>query len=195
MTELVFATNNLHKIEEISALLKENIKISCLKDIGCFDSLPENKSTIEGNASEKSWYIYDNYMRNCFADDTALEIEALNNEPGVFSARYAGPENNSEANIKKVLMKLKGKSNRKARFRTVISLIVDDQEFFFEGLITGTIIHEKRGFSGFGYDPVFLPDGYNQTFAEMKIDIKNTISHRALAITKLVNFLSTAIND
>lgn len=195
MTELVFATNNLHKIEEISSLLKENIKILNLNDIGCFDSLPENQSTLEGNASEKSWYVYDNYKHNCFADDTGLEVEALNNEPGVFSARYAGPENDSEANIKKVLTKLKRKSNRKARFRTVISLIIDDQEIFFEGLVTGTIINEKRGFSGFGYDPVFLPDGYNQTFAEMDLDIKNTISHRALAITKLVKFLSSAIND
>lgn len=190
MKTLVFATQNQHKIEEISAILNNNFRILSLNAIGCTTTLPENQSTLEGNALEKAKFVYENYNYNCFADDTGLEIEVLNNRPGVFSARYAGPENNSEANIQKVLDELKGISNRKARFRTVISMIMDEQEFFFEGVVTGVIINEKRGESGFGYDPVFLPDGYSQTFAEMDMAVKNTISHRALAMKKLIDFLS-----
>lgn len=191
MKTLVFATQNLHKIEEISAILNNDCRILSLNAIGCTKTLPENQSTLEGNALEKAKFVYENYNYNCFADDTGLEIEVLNNRPGVFSARYAGPENNSEANIQKILTELKGISNRKARFRTVISLIMEGQEFFFEGTVNGVIISEKRGESGFGYDPVFLPDGYSQTFAEMDLALKNTISHRALAMKKLINFLST----
>ncbi len=200
MNELIFATNNGNKIKEISALLDKSIKLLSLQDIGFSGDIPETYPTIEQNALQKTQYVYDKYKLPCFADDTGLEVEALNNEPGVLSARYAGEKNNftsidelTEANIIKLLDKLKDKTNRKARFKTVISLIIDKQAYSFEGIVNGQIINEKKGKQGFGYDPVFLPDGYNITFAEMPLEIKNTISHRAKAINKLVSFLNKNI--
>lgn len=187
--ELVFATNNKHKLKEIQHLLGNEIKLLCLDDINCTDDIPEDYNTLEENASQKAWYIYNKYKINCFADDTGLEIEHLNNEPGVFSARYAGSDKNPEANIIKVLQLLKGVKNRNARFRTVISLITDGKETQFEGIINGTILNKKQGTDGFGYDPIFLPDGFRQSFAEMPLSEKNNISHRAIAAQKLVSYL------
>jgi XTP/dITP diphosphohydrolase len=187
--ELVFATNNHHKLEEIQALLGNNIHLLSLKDIHCNEEIPEDHFTLEENASQKAWYIFNKYKKNCFADDTGLEVDYLNGNPGVFSARYAGEEKNAQANIEKLLVELAGIKNRKARFRTVISLIVDGKEMQFEGIVNGTILTEKHGSSGFGYDPVFLPEGYSQSFAEMNLSEKNEISHRARAFNKLVNFL------
>jgi len=191
--ELLFATNNKHKLKEIQHLLGHKIKLLCLDDIQCNDEIPEDYTTLNENASQKAWYIYNKYGVNCFADDTGLEIEYLNNEPGVFSARYAGPDKNSEDNIIKVLKLLKGIKQRKARFRTVISLIIDGKETQFEGIVIGTILTEKHGDDGFGYDPIFLPEGYNQSFAEMSLSEKNKISHRAMASQKLVRFLLNEI--
>ncbi len=187
--ELVFATNNKHKLEEIQAILSGSIKLLSLKDIGCIEDIPEDRPTLEGNASQKAFYVYNNYGYNCFADDTGLEIDALNGEPGVFSAHYAGEEKNAEANMNKVLNKLTKIKNRKARFRTVISLVIDGSEKQFEGIVEGTILSGKRGGSGFGYDPVFLPTGYSETFAEMNLTAKNKISHRARAVEKLALYL------
>lgn len=187
--ELVFATNNQHKLNEVSSILKDKVIIRSLKDIDCDTDIPETANTLEGNARMKSFYIYDRYGLNCFADDTGLEIEALNNEPGVYSARYAGENKSSEDNMLKVLANLQNVTNRKARFRTVISLIIDGKEYLFEGVVNGEIIKEKRGEAGFGYDPIFVPEGYDLTYAQLGIDIKNKISHRALAINKLCDFL------
>ncbi|MEG1838857.1 MAG: non-canonical purine NTP diphosphatase [Bacteroidaceae bacterium] len=191
MNKLVFATNNQHKLEEVSAILGNKIELLSLKDINCEVDIPETANSLEGNAYLKASYIYNNYHLNCFADDTGLEIEALNNEPGVFSARYAGENKSSEANMLKVLSNLESKTNRKAQFRTIVSLIISGKEYRFEGIIKGEIIKEKHGNSGFGYDPIFMPDGYNKTFAELGEDIKNKISHRAIAINKLCEFLKT----
>lgn len=188
---LVFATNNKHKLKEVVTILSNNIKLLSLNDINCNIDIPETANTLEDNALLKAKYIYDNYNMNCFADDTGLEIEALNNEPGVYSARYAGENKDPEANMLKVLDALKKETNRKARFRTVISLIIDGKQYSFEGIINGKITDCKQGNSGFGYDPIFIPEGYNQTFAELGDNIKNKISHRALAINKLCNFLKT----
>ena len=188
--KLVFATNNLHKLEEVSAILGNQIELLSLNDINCHIDIPETADTLEGNALLKSRFIYENYGMNCFADDTGLEVEALEGAPGVYSARYAGDGHNSEANMIKLLDNLKEKKNRKAQFRTAISLIIDEKEYLFEGIVNGTIINEKRGESGFGYDPIFVPDTYSQTFAEMGNDIKNQISHRAEAVKKLTAFLS-----
>ena len=187
--KLVFATNNKHKLEEVSHILKDKIELLSLKDINCDVDIPETATTLEGNAILKAQYIHENYGLNCFADDTGLEIEALNNEPGVYSARYAGSDKSSEANMLKVLKNLEGIENRKAQFRTAVSLIINNKQYLFEGIIKGTIIKEKRGNSGFGYDPIFVPEGYDKTFAELGNEIKNKISHRALAINKLCNFL------
>lgn len=187
--DLVFATNNQNKIREIQSLAGEELRILSLKDIHCHEELPENKNTLEGNASQKATFVYKNFGMNCFADDTGLEIEALNGEPGVYSARYAGDAKDSNDNMNKVLKALEKEKNRSARFRTVISLIIDDEEFRFEGIVNGRIIEIKRGNEGFGYDPIFIPDGYNQTFAEMPIGEKNKISHRSRAISKLFLFL------
>ena len=187
--KLVFATNNKHKLEEVSHILKDKIELLSLKDINCDVDIPETATTLEGNAFLKAQYIHENYGLNCFADDTGLEIESLNNEPGVFSARYAGSDKSSEANMLKVLKNLEGIENRKAQFRTAVSLIIDNKQYLFEGIIKGNIIKEKRGNSGFGYDPIFVPEGYDKTFAELGNEIKNKISHRALAINKLCNFL------
>ncbi|MBD9112507.1 MULTISPECIES: non-canonical purine NTP diphosphatase [Bacteroides] len=187
--KLVFATNNLHKLEEVSAILGNQIELLSLNDINCHIDIPETADTLEGNALLKSRFIYENYGMNCFADDTGLEVEALEGAPGVYSARYAGDGHNSEANMIKLLDNLKEKKNRKAQFRTAISLIIDEKEYLFEGIIKGEIGTIKKGDSGFGYDPIFVPEGYNETFAELGSDIKNKISHRALAINKLCEFL------
>ena len=189
MKTLVFATNNAHKLEEVRAILGNDFQIASLKEIGCHDDIPETADTLEGNAMQKAQYIKDKFGMDCFADDTGLEVEALNNAPGVFSARYAGPGHDSEANMKKLLHEMEGKENRKARFRTVIALLLDGKEYTFEGIIKGNIIEEKRGDSGFGYDPIFVPEGYDLTFAELGNDIKNNISHRAEAVKKLSAFL------
>lgn len=191
--KIVFATNNKHKLEEIRHLAGKQIKIASLKDIGCFEDIPETGNTLEKNALQKANYIHNKYNMDCFADDTGLEIEALENRPGVYSARYAGPEQDSLENISKVLEEMQGKSSRKARFRTVIALILDNKNYFFEGIVNGSIIKENRGTEGFGYDPVFLPDGYEQTFAEMCLEEKNKISHRARATRKLIGFLQSIL--
>ena len=189
--ELVFATNNKHKLKELQAILGDKIKLLSLEDIGCNEEIPEEQPTLEGNARQKSMYIFEKYNFSCFADDTGLEIEALNGEPGVYSARYAGEEKNAEANMKKVLAKMAKINNRNARFRTVISLIINGEEKQFEGIVEGKILTGKRGNSGFGYDPIFQPDGYDLTFAEMKLEDKNKISHRGRAVEKLVKYLQT----
>jgi XTP/dITP diphosphohydrolase len=187
--KLVFATNNLHKLGEVQHLLGDQFELLRLEDIGCTAEVPENQDTLEGNASEKAHFIYDQYKFDCFADDTGLEIEALHGAPGVYSARYAGPSKDSTQNMRKVLKELENESNRDARFRCVISLILNSQEYLFEGIVNGIIMQEPRGNLGFGYDPVFRPDGYTVSFAEMPLEIKNQISHRALAVNKLVSFL------
>ena len=187
--KLVVATNNAHKLEEIAAILSDEMELLSLKDINCHAEIPETADTLEGNARQKAMYIYENYGMDCFADDTGLEVEALNGAPGVFSARYAGDGHDSEANMQKLLKELEGKENRKAQFRTAICLIMEDKEYLFEGIVKGAIIEEKRGGAGFGYDPIFVPEGYEQTFAELGNDIKNTISHRARAVEKLCKFL------
>ena len=189
--KLVFATNNPHKLQEVSDILKEKVDIISLNDIHCHEDIPETADTLEGNALLKAEYIYNNYHLNCFADDTGLEIEALNNEPGVYSARYAGTDKNPEANMMKVLQQLENQSNRKARFRTVIALIMDGKTYLFEGIVNGTITKVKQGNAGFGYDPIFMPEGYEHTFAELSEEIKNNISHRAIAIKKLCDFLNS----
>lgn len=190
--KLVFATNNAHKLEEVAAILGDQVELLSLNDIGCQADIPETAETLEGNALLKSSYIYKNYHLDCFADDTGLEVETLNGAPGVYSARYAGGEgHDAQANMIKLLHELDGKENRKAQFRTAISLILDGKEYLFEGVIKGEIIKEKRGDSGFGYDPVFMPEGYDRTFAELGNDIKNQISHRALAVQKLCEFLQS----
>lgn len=189
--KLVFATNNLHKLNEVSTILENKIELLSLNDINCHIDIPETSNTLEGNALLKAQYIYSNYKLNCFADDTGLEVEALNGEPGVYSARYAGDIHNSEANMLKLLHNMENKENRQAQFRTVISLILDETEYQFEGIIKGKIITEKRGSSGFGYDPIFIPEGYDKTFAELGDKIKNKISHRAQAVNKLCKFLFT----
>lgn len=189
MQQLVFATNNAHKLEEVAAKIAGKISLLSLNDIGCHDDIAETAATFRENASIKSRFIYDKYHLNCFGDDSGLEIDALNGEPGVYSARYAGEHGNHAANMDKVLEKLRGSTNRAARFRTVISLIWDGVEHFFEGTVEGTIRHERSGTGGFGYDPIFEPAGYNITFAEMSMDEKNSISHRARAVDQMVKFL------
>lgn len=191
--KLVFATNNLHKLEEVRKITDNNIEIVSLADINCHDDIPETADTLEGNALQKARYIKEKYGHDCFADDTGLEVEALNNAPGVYSARYAGSEHDAEANMKKLLHEMNNKTNRKARFRTVIALILNEKEYLFEGEIKGSISTEKKGINGFGYDPVFIPENYTQSFAEMGNEIKNSISHRAEAVKKLSVFLSNGI--
>ncbi len=191
--ELVFATNNKHKLTELQNILGNEFELLGLEETGCSQEIPENQPTLEGNASQKAFFVYEKCGFSCFADDTGLEIEALDGEPGVFSARYAGDDCNSQANMDKVLEKLQNKENRKARFRTVISLIIDGEETQFEGIVEGKIIDEKRGKEGFGYDPIFVPDGYEKTFAEMDINEKNRISHRARAVQKLTKYLLSVI--
>ena len=187
--ELVFATNNKYKLKEVQNLLGSKIKLLNLKDISFFDEIPEDFNTLEENASQKARHIYERFNLNCFADDTGLEIEYLNGAPGVISARYAGESCSFEDNIAKVLKELGDASNRKARFRTVISLILGGKEYFFEGMVDGEILVERQGTDGFGYDPIFRPIGFYKSFAEMSLDEKNQISHRGRATQKLVDFL------
>lgn len=189
MREIIFATNNQHKLEEITSITKDRINLLSLKDIGFDGDIPETSDSIEGNAIQKAAYIFDRFAKECFADDTGLEVEALNGAPGVWSARYAGENATYQDNVIKLLDALKGSTNRKARFKTVIALKNSEETITFEGIINGQIIETARGNSGFGYDPVFVPDGYYQTFAEMSSELKNTISHRALATIKLTKYL------
>lgn len=189
MHQLVFATNNRHKLEEVENKLQKKIKLLTLNDIGCYDDIEETGTSFKQNASIKSRYIYQKYNLNCFGDDSGLEIDALNGDPGVYSARYAGEHGNHAANIKKVLDNLQDETKRKARFRTVISLIWNGEEHFFDGTVEGTIRTAPSGTDGFGYDPIFEPDGYDVTFAEMSMDEKNKISHRAKAMEQLIDFL------
>lgn len=188
--KFVFATNNAHKLEEVTAILGDKIELLSMKDIHCHADIPETADTLEGNALLKARYIFENYNMDCFADDTGLEVEALNGAPGVYSARYAGDAHNSEANMRKLLQDMEGIENRKAQFRTVFALIINGKEHLFEGIVKGEITKHRCGNSGFGYDPVFIPEGYTQTYAEMGNTLKNKISHRALATNKLCNFLS-----
>ena len=206
--KIVFATNNQHKLQEIRQILGDRVEVLSLKDIGCDVDIPETGETLEENALQKAQYIYDNYHLNVFADDTGLEVEALNGAPGIFSARYASmasgsnliASHDSEANMTRLLHELKGIDNRKARFRTVIALIINQEEsdlsdqdypktILFEGIVKGEIIRERRGGEGFGYDPIFQPEGYDKTFAELGLPIKNKISHRARAVAKLTDYL------
>ena len=191
MRELVFATNNQHKLGELSRIVGDKFHLLSLKDVNCFDDIPETAETLEGNAAIKARYIWEKFGKNCFADDTGLEVDALNGQPGVYSARYAGEMQDSEANLAKVLREMNGKSNRTARFRTVICLIFEGKEYYFEGIVNGILLSERRGVSGFGYDPIFVPDGFEQTFAEMNLDLKNKISHRGKATEKLLDFLKS----
>lgn len=189
--KFVFATNNDHKLQEVSAMVGEKVDIFSLKDIGCHADIPETADTLEGNALLKAQFVWEHYHTDCFADDTGLEVEALDGAPGVYSARYAGGDgHDSEANMKKLLKELEGVENRKARFRTVFALIIDGKEHLFEGIVNGEIIKVRKGTSGFGYDPIFVPESYTQTFAEMGNELKNKISHRAVAMNKLCRFLA-----
>jgi XTP/dITP diphosphohydrolase len=191
--KLVFATNNPNKLAEIRMLLPSSIELLSLKDINCNEELPETSDTLEDNAAQKAYYVYDNYGYDCFSDDTGLEIEALDGRPGVYSARYAGEDCVAEDNMQKVLAEMQGEDNRDACFRTIISLVIDGKEFQFEGQVDGQIIPEKWGNKGFGYDPIFLPDGYQESFAQMPMSQKSVISHRGLAVKALVDFLKKRI--
>jgi XTP/dITP diphosphohydrolase len=187
--QLVFASNNANKIKEIQILLPKTIQVISLSDIGCYEEIPETAATIEGNAILKANYVTQKYGYNCFADDTGLEVEALNGEPGVYSARYAGEQKNPDDNMDKLLGNLEGKSNRNAQFKTVIALNLNGKQHLFTGIIKGTIINDKLGNQGFGYDPIFQPEGYQHTFAQLSLQEKATISHRGLATKQLLDFL------
>ena len=188
--KIVFATNNLNKLTEVQKMLPESIQLLTLKDINCFDDIDETETTLEGNAKLKANYITEHFGFSCFADDTGLEVDSLHGEPGVYSARYAGQECDSEKNMQKLLSELKNTSNRNAQFRTAVVLNLNNEQFVFEGICKGTILTEKSGEKGFGYDPVFKPEGYTTSFAEMTSEEKNAISHRGIAIRKLVEFLT-----
>ncbi|WP_147677561.1 non-canonical purine NTP diphosphatase [Algibacter pacificus] len=188
--QLVFATNNLNKLKEVQALIPNHIKLLSLKDIGCLEDIPETQNTIEGNAKQKAVYIKTNYNYDCFADDTGLEVDALNGAPGVYSARYAGEQRNAEDNTNKLLFELKNHPNRSAQFKTVIALHLNGQLYSFTGICKGEITTEKYGEKGFGYDPVFKPNNQNDTFAQMDLTLKNSIGHRGKAVKQLVDFLS-----
>jgi XTP/dITP diphosphohydrolase len=187
--KLVFATNNKNKIKEIKSLLPDSLEILSLDDINCYEDIPETSDTISGNALQKAKHVFSNYGYNCFADDTGLEIETLNGEPGIYSARYAGEQKSAEDNIQKVLKGLEGKINRSARFKTVIALIIDGKETLLEGISKGEITTAKSGSEGFGYDPIFKPEKHNITFSEMSLEEKNKISHRGRAVAHLINYL------
>ena len=189
LKKIVFATGNPNKLKEIKSAIN-SFEIIGLKDLGITEEIPETGTTLKENALQKAKYVYDKAGVNCFSDDTGLEIEALDNRPGVYSAMYAGVDCNAENNMRKVLSELKTFHNRKAQFKTVIALIINGEKFYFEGKIEGTILKEKNGISGFGYDPIFRPNGYDETFAQMSIELKNKISHRGLAVKKLVAFLN-----
>lgn len=187
--KLVFATNNKHKLQEVRDIVGNRVEILSLNDIDCHDEIPETADTLQGNALIKARHIYEKYGIDCFADDTGLEVDVLGGEPGVYSARYAGDECDSEANMLKLLHNLTGKSNRKAQFRTVIALIINGEEILFNGIVKGIIPEEKMGNSGFGYDPIFIPEGFSESFAQMGSDMKNSISHRYRATEQLSNYL------
>ena len=188
--KLVFATNNLNKLAEVQKMLPESIQLLSLKDINCFEEVDETETTLEGNAQLKADYITNKFGYNCFADDTGLEVDSLDGKPGVYSARFAGEPSNSENNMQKLILDLENKTNRKAQFRTAVCLNIDDNQYLFEGICKGEILTKKQGEKGFGYDPIFKPEGYTTSFAEMSSEEKNTISHRGIAIQKLVAFLS-----
>lgn len=188
--KLVFATGNQNKVKEVQQLLPKHIELLSLKDIGCTEDIPETQPTIEGNAIQKAEYVKQHYNYDCFADDTGLEVPELNNEPGVFSARYAGEQKNANDNMDKLLLNLKDNSNRNAHFKTTIALQLNGKQHIFNGICEGEITTEKTGANGFGYDPIFKPNGFNETFAEMDLDIKNKISHRGKAVQQLVDFLN-----
>ena len=188
--KIVFATNNLNKLAEVQKMLPSSIELLTLKDINCSEEIEETESTLEGNAKLKANYITKTYGYNCFADDTGLEVDALNGAPGVYSARYAGKDNNAENNMHKLLSELDNSSNRIAQFRTVVTLNLNGNQFLFEGICKGEILKNKQGEKGFGYDPIFKPEGFNSSFAEMTSSVKNKISHRGIAIQKLVDFLN-----
>ena len=188
--KLVFATNNLNKLKEVQEMLPSSIELLSLKDINCFDEIEETETTLEGNAHLKADYITQKFGFNCFADDTGLEVESLDGKPGVYSARFAGEPSNSENNMHKLLVDLETNTNRKAQFRTAVSLNINEKKFLFEGICTGEILTKKQGEKGFGYDPIFKPEGFNQSFAKMTSEEKNKISHRGIAVQKLVEFLS-----
>jgi len=194
MKKLVFATNNPHKIEEIKQILGDTFLILSLRDLNFEEDIPETGTTLRENASQKSHFIFERFGMDCFADDTGLEVDALGGDPGVYSARYAGEKATYDENVEKLLSQLKGEKIRSARFKTVISLLLDGKEYFFEGKVEGEITRERRGTDGFGYDPVFLPDGFTETFAEMSGGLKNKISHRGRAVAKLVDFLKQQHN-
>ena len=191
--KIVFATNNPNKLAEIRQLMPKGIVILSLKDIDCFEELPETSDTLEDNAAQKAFYVFDNYVQNCFADDTGLEIDALDGRPGVYSARYAGLECKPEDNIQKILGEMKGELNRDASYRTIISLEIDGKEFQFEGKVEGQITPEKWGEKGFGYDPIFLPYGQENSFAQMSMEEKSAISHRGKAVKKLIQILEKRV--
>jgi XTP/dITP diphosphohydrolase len=187
--KLVFATNNLNKLKEVQEMLSNTIEIVSLKDINCFDEVEETETTLEGNAKLKATYITQKFGYHCFADDTGLEVTILDGKPGVYSARYAGEPANSEKNMQKLLTELKGKENRKAQFRTAVCLNLNGKQYLFEGVCKGEILKEKKGEKGFGYDPIFKPAGFSESFANMNSEEKNKISHRGIAIQKLIDFL------
>ena len=189
--KLVFATNNLHKLKEVQEMLSNSIEVLSLKDIGCFEDIEETESTLEGNAKLKADYITEKYGFDCFADDTGLEVEALDGKPGVYSARYAGEHGNAEKNMEKLLIELQNKSSRKAKFRTIIALNLRNKQYLFEVICDGEILNEKTGVKGFGYDPIFKPSNASCSFAEMNSEEKNIISHRGIAIQELVQFLNS----
>lgn len=195
MLPICFASNNEHKLAEIRQMLGDQFEIKSLQDIGCTAELPEEQDTLEGNSRQKAEYVWQNYGVNCFADDTGLEVLALNMEPGVYSARYAGPQRSSQDNIKLLLQKLEGKENRAAQFRTSITLILDNELFQFDGIVQGHIAEQESGSAGFGYDPVFIPEGHTRTFAEMTPSEKNRISHRGRAVQQLVQYLHARLED
>lgn len=186
---IVFATNNEHKLDEIKKISKGQLDILSLSDINCHDEIPETGNTLKENALIKAQFVKDKYGIDCFADDTGLEVEVLGNAPGIYSSRYAGPNCDSEDNMQKLLQDLQDKGNRSAQFRTVIALLLNGEEHYFEGIISGEIIHQKEGTNGFGYDPIFRPVGYDKTFGELPEKVKNSLSHRAIATQKLVAFL------
>jgi XTP/dITP diphosphohydrolase len=189
MSSILFASHNTYKAKEIASLLPDHLKLITLSDLNYYEEIPETGTTLKENSLIKAKFTYDKFNCNCFADDSGLEVEALNNEPGVYSARYAGLQKNDGANMDKLLNSLKDVNNRIARFKTVIAFIYGGKEYFFEGIINGKITNTKTGTNGFGYDPIFMPEGFNKTFAEMSSDEKNSISHRAIAVKKMIDFL------
>lgn len=189
--QLVFATNNQNKIKEVQALMPKHIKLLSLEDIDCFEEIPETQNSIKGNAIQKAEFIKNHYGYDCFADDTGLEVDALNGEPGIYSARYAGEQRNADDNMNTLLNALKDSQNRSAHFKTVIALQINNQQHVFTGICEGEITNEKQGKNGFGYDPVFKPNGYQKTFAEMDLELKNTIGHRGKAVSQLIDFLNS----